>query len=526
MITGYYDWNESIAYPMVRDVDTSVVGLSLSGLICGASISIPADVAVAVGTTFYVASMIRDRSNSVLITVAPTPTIPAEPVFAIDFRVISGSDRFITVAGVARGSFATPRAAAFLVLAHNAFVASMPQGNTLTFSAIPEFDPGVIRVSDRGSIGKVTVLKSLKRSEVALAYIDNPAGVATPITLDQISGAPVVSTAIVAAGVKYNVVASNGTTYVAMPNSMSISASVSTPSYSTAVRPVIEVGKTANASTRAVVGVPVDFKFTAWINDPAVYDVITAVRVFVDGVLTGIGGPDGLSKAELSAGFSYTFGTAGTHLVSIAAERMNLTGGVRTNVSFITFSAAVAVTASAAYTAPVTTAVVTGQPSIASVPVPNVVLAEESLLVQKTTVTRPQLTPLVVNAVLGADYDAEDEVARANVPVEALSMIGVFTAPKFVAGKNVVFSFSPSRNAVAMAIKAGAHIKVPYVGYAVPPAVACSGTARSLFGASPDEDGNITILAGAGVTVIPEPAAHRLTIIIEDPRGAASGKQC
>lgn len=526
MTPGYYDWNESIAYPLISDIDTSVPGVSLSGLIVGASISVASDIAAEVGTTFYVAALLRDRSNSVLITIAPTPTVPASPTFVIDFRIVAGSDRFVVVPGVARGSAAGAGAAAFIVVSNNAFVTAIPQGAVITFSALPQFDPNVVRVSDRGSLNKLIVVKSTKRGDLPIPYVDDPVGAPTPITLDQVSGAPTVSTQLVNAGVKYKMVDSTGTTMVAMPRSTTISTSISTPQYSAAVHPTVAIGKIDNANTRAVAGVHVNFNFTAWINDPAIYGVISTARVFVNGVLTAIGGPDGITRNELAAGFQYTFATPGTYLVSVAAERVNLLNGVRTNVSFITFSATIVVTASPAYTATQQQTVQAAQPSVVSVPVPSYVLSEEALLVQKTTVTRPQLPPITIDAVLGYDYVAEDSAARAAVPEETIVQIGEYSAPVLVAGKNVVFTFSPTRNAVAMAVKAGAHIRIPYVGYAVPGFVSCAGAARMFFGASPDDDGNINILAGAGITVIPEPAAHRITIIIEDPRDSASGKAC
>jgi hypothetical protein len=526
MITGYYDWNESIAYPLVDTVDTSIAGVSLSGLIVGASFSLSADVADVVGTTFYVASVLRDRANSAVITVAPLPVLPEDPVFVFEFRVPAGTERFAVIPGVIRGSLSGARGAAFLVVANTAFVSSIPVGAVVTFSGVPEFDPGVVRVSDRGNVSKITVLKSTKRADVPLPYIDNAPGASTPITLDQINGAPSVSTQLVASGVQYKLVSSSGTTFVAMPTAAVISSSLQTPMYTSSVRPVVEIGKTDNSNTKAVVGVPVDFKFTSWINNPSIYGVITFATVYVGGVKTSIGGPDGIPKASLAAGFSYTFAAPGTYLVSVAAEREKITGLTRGSVSFITFSVTVVVTASAAYTQPQNVPVNTATGAVASVPVADYQLSQQSLVVQKVTVTRTPLPPIVVNAVLGGAYDIEDEASRNDIAAETLTLLTTTVTPVFVAGKNVVFTFSPTRNAVALGLKAGAHITVPYIGYAVPATVSCSGAVRTLFGASADADGNVNIIAGAGVTVIPEPAAHRITVIIEDPRNSQSGKTC
>lgn len=526
MIVGYYDWNESIAYPLDAMVDTDVVGFSLSGLIVGASISLAADVAAAIGTDLYIAEVVRDRANGAMITVANSPVLPGAPVFALDFRVTQGGERFVVIPGVVRGSMVGARAAAYLVLSNNAFINKLVLGVPVTLSTAARFDPAVVRVSDRGNVNKFAVVKSTKRADVAIPYVDHPALPTTPIVLDQLTGAPIDAITLSPSGTQYKLVASGGTTYVAMPSSTVLSSSLQSPQYSAAIRPKIFVGRNVNQNTRGVVGTPIDFKFDDWIANPAVYSVIIAAVVYINGVRTTIGGPDGIPKASLAAGFSHTFATPGTYLVSVAATKTQLVGLERNPVAFLTFSATVVVTAAAVYYESAPVSVPVASPSMAPVGVTDYTITETALMVETHTVSRPLLAPVMVNVALGSEYDAEDAEARAAVPAETLQLVAETTAPVFVAGANLGFGFAAARNTITPGVKAGAHTVAPYIGYAVPAFVSCSGAVRTLFGANADADGNVNIVAGAGVTVIPEPSKHAVTVIIEDPKAAASGKRC
>lgn len=143
---------------------------------------------------------------------------------------------------------------------------------------------------------------------------------------------------------------------------------------------------------------------------------------------------------------------------------------------------------------------------------------DELLSLEYNVVETSSNPPVLVDIVSGDTYEAEDDTARSNSGfIDVTTEVATFTsALAFTEGYNMSFLVTASVPRLQLNLVPGAGEGVG----GLQAAGDCNGAARSFFGAVPNSEGSVTIQTGPGVTLIPEPGAHRLTLSLFEPNAA------
>ena len=156
------------------------------------------------------------------------------------------------------------------------------------------------------------------------------------------------------------------------------------------------------------------------------------------------------------------------------------------------------------------------EPVVQQISVPVYEQSTTALTLEFLDIDVSTVDPVTVDIVEGDSYAAEDDQARAlSGFIDEIEEVTVFDSTLTLReGYNIDFTVLAAANRLQLNL-------LPGGGRGLQPSDGsvsdCNNVLRMLFGALPDDDGDVEITAGAGVLVVPEKGAHRLTVVFFEP---------
>lgn len=515
MTAGFYDWNQNIAYPL--EVDDEFNGTAVSSVIVGGSFSINDGLLTG---DLAVVSIVRLIAGTVTITVADENNVAfvfQVPVTTPRFAVIAADPEVSAVAKPSSGRGA-------LVIGNLGEFATMPLAVPYTPATPLTINPGIIKVMASRKVTSITLRTLTSRYETDPADnctdMTEPAG--TTIDVAAVKSTTPLDSSVMSC-FSYDAKQSGSPQTVTIDYWQVGSQSVERPVYDQPVSGppatlVIDITSPQTIAYEIKAGQSVTVNAAGWATSITPGNTVQIIEFFFNGIKVG--------QATSAQSWALTFvptGLTSGNQYQLMARTLEGNQFVTAAPWIIGRSAtnSIKVISNPIITGYETVTVVTYTHSTRTVQIPTLDANAQTVL--STYLLPPDGgsdTDVSVDVVTLSQDAEEDATTRAamnggkDVAIGAANTVDESTP--ITAGVGLQLLVDTPNRQVKFSANPAASGAPDYVGD-------CPNALRFFCGAAPD-NGNVALTGKSGVTVIPEPGAHRITVILTNPDAAT--KKC